>query len=93
MFHALGVVVIGMAAGFQNAVKADQVGFYVCVRVGDGVANAGLGGEVNNNIGLELPKKLVNQGLVRQISLDKCPLTIHLRLCQLFDFRKAILLD
>lgn len=39
MLYALSAVVIGMAAGFQNVVKANKVTFDVGIRVGDGIAH------------------------------------------------------
>lgn len=40
MLYALSAIVIGMTAGFQNVVKANQVAFDIGIRIGDGIAHA-----------------------------------------------------
>ena len=53
-----------MAAGFQNVQEADQVALQVGIRVRDGVAHAGLGGEVHDLVELFFGKELVQGFLV-----------------------------
>ena len=65
MFHRM------MAAGFQNVVETDEVRFDIGVRVGDGVAHAGLCGKVDHDLRLVLLEDSVNARLVRQIALDE----------------------
>ena len=48
--HAFGAAVIGVAAGFQNVVEADEVGFDIYVGVGNGVPYAGLGYQIDYDI-------------------------------------------
>ena len=60
-----------MAAGFQNVVETDEVRFDIGVRVGDGVAHTGLGGEVDHDLWLVLLEGSVNERLVCQIALDE----------------------
>ena len=42
MLYSGCAIVVGVAAGFQNVIEADHVGLDVCVRIGNGVTNAGL---------------------------------------------------
>ena len=60
-----------MAAGFEDVVEADEVRFDIGVRVGDGVAHAGLCGKVDHDLRLVLLEDSVNARLVRQIALDE----------------------
>ena len=60
-----------VAAGFEDVVEADEVGFDVGVGVVDAVANASLGGEVDDNVGLVLGKQLVDGGLISEVTFDE----------------------
>ena len=60
-----------VAAGFEDIVEANEVGFDVGVWVVDTVANAGLGGEVDDDVGLVLGKQLVDGGFVGEVALDE----------------------
>ena len=53
-----------MAAGFQDVQESDQVALQVGVRVRDGVAHAGLGGEVRDLVEFFFGEKLVEAILV-----------------------------
>ena len=66
--EVLGCVV---AAGFEDVVEADEVGLDVGVGVVDAVTDAGLGGEVNDEVGLVLCEKLVNGGFVGEVAFDE----------------------
>ena len=76
MLHTLIAVIIGMAAGFQNIVEADDVGFYVDVRVGDAVAHPGLGSEVDHDIRSVILKDLIDDGSVSNAAFDEGPIRI-----------------
>ena len=60
-----------MATGFEDVVEADEVRFDIGVRVGDGVAHAGLCGEIDHDLRLVLLEGFVNERLVRQTALDE----------------------
>ena len=60
-----------MAAGFEDVVEADEVRFDIGVRVGDGIAHAGLRGEVDHDLRAVLLKDAADERLVRQIALDE----------------------
>ena len=66
MFQALA-----MAACFKNIEKADQVGFHISIRVGDGVAHTNLCRKVNDHRWLVLLKQLSDQFLISDVAFDK----------------------
>ena len=49
MLDACGSIVIGVAAGFEDVVETDQVALDVDVRVVNGVADAGLRRQVDDD--------------------------------------------
>ena len=67
MFQALA-----MATCFKNIEKADQVGFHISIRVGDGVAHTSLCRKINDHRWLVLLKQLGDQFLISDIAFDKC---------------------
>lgn len=60
MAHAFATAVVGVAAGFEDIVEADEVAFHVCVGVGNRVSDAGLGGEVDYYLRLEFGEYAVD---------------------------------
>ena len=60
--------VIGVAAGLKDIVKADEVRLNVHVRVVDGIAHAGLGREVHNDVRRIVRKEPVQNGPVRHVA-------------------------
>ena len=75
-------IIIRMAAGFQNVVKANQVTFDVGIRVGDGIANTSLSAQIDYNIRVILPKNTVDESFIRKVSLDKGIILEIPKLCQ-----------
>ena len=71
MLHAGLTVIVGMAAGFENIEKADQVGFHIRIRVGDGVAHTSLCRKVNDHGRLVLLEQLGDQYLISDVTFDK----------------------
>ena len=71
MLDACGSVVIGVAAGFEDVVETDQVALDVDVRVIDGVADACLRRQVDDDGGLVYCEYFVDQGLVRDAASDE----------------------
>lgn len=65
------VLLIRIAAGFQDVVEADEVGLDIGAGVGDAVAHTGLGGQVDHYLRFVLGKETVDQLLVGNIALDK----------------------
>ena len=62
-----------VAAGLQDVVEADEVALDVGIRIGDGVPDSGLGGQVHHHIGLPLGKDTVHSRPVGNIALHKGP--------------------
>ena len=81
-----------MTAGFQNVVESDEVALDVGVRVRDGIADAGLGGEVHDDGEVVLFEQAVDGRLVGEVCLDKCPLLAGVG-GERFDFLEAFVLD
>ena len=76
MLYALGSVVIGVAAGFQYVVKANQVTFDVGIQVGDGITHACLCCQVYYYFRLVVGKDFVDECFVSQVALDEGPLGV-----------------
>lgn len=76
MLYALGSVVIGVAAGFQNVGKANQVTFDVCIRVGDEITHACLCCQVYYYFRLVVGKDFVDECFVSQVAFDEGPLGV-----------------
>ena len=88
-----------MAAGFEDVVEADEVGFDVGIGVSDAVADTGLGGEVDDDIELVFGEESVDEIAVGDVASDKGPglsrrgsRRAH-ELRDLLDFLKALLLE
>ena len=80
--HAGRAAVIGVAAGFEDVIEAGQVGVYVGVRVGDAVAHAGLGGQVDHDVRLVDLEQDLDHGFIGDIGLDKREIGVFLQLGQ-----------
>ena len=76
MLYALSAVVIGVAAGFQNIVKANKVTFDVGIRVGDGIAHTCLCCQVYYYFRLVVGKNFVDECFVSQVAFDEGPLGV-----------------
>lgn len=74
MLYALGAVVIGVTAGFQYIVKANQVAFDISIRIGDGIAHASLCSQVYYYFRLVVGKDFIYQRFVGQVAFDEGPL-------------------
>ena len=71
-----------MTAGFQNVIEANHVALDVSIRVSDGVTNTSLGTKIHNNIRVVLLEDVVDETLVRKVSLDECVASKLLKFCQ-----------
>ena len=71
MLDSSFVLLIRVAAGFEDVVEADEIGLDIGTGVGDAVAHTGLGGEVDHYLRLVLGKEAVNQLLVGNVAFDK----------------------
>ena len=60
-----------MTAGFQNIEKADQVGFHIGIRVGDGVTHTSLCCKVHDHSRLIFLEQLCDQCLVSDVAFYK----------------------
>ena len=90
MLDTCGSIVIGVAAGFEDVVETDQVALDVDVRVIDGVADAGLRRQVDDDGGLVYREYFVDQGLVRDAASDE---NMPDRGVDRVDHAKAVLLE
>ena len=93
MLHAFGAAVIGVAAGFQDVVETDEVGFDVHVRIGNGVAHAGLGCQVHYDVRVPGAENIFNAGLVCNISTDEMVFASFRQSCRFFQFLQAVFLQ
>ena len=85
-----------MAAGFEDVVEADEVGFDVGIGVSDAVADTGLGGEVDDDIELVLCEEGVDEVAVGDVASDKGPglsLALPMGARDLLNFLKALFLE
>lgn len=62
---------VGMAAGFEDVVEADEVGLDVSIGVGDAIADAGLGCEVDYNLRMVFGEDAVDEGAVGDVAADE----------------------
>ena len=65
------------AAGLEDVVEADEVGLDVGVGVGDGVADAGLGGEVDDDVEVVVGEEFVDGGFVGDVATNEGPTVKH----------------
>lgn len=93
MLHPFGAVVVAVAAGLQDVIEADEVGFDVGVGVGYRVTHSGLGGEVDDDFGPELGEKPVDKSLVCDVAFDEGPLAFRMSGCGLLYLGEAEILD
>lgn len=91
--HAFGAAVIGVAAGFQNVVEADEVGFDIYVGVGNGVPYAGLGCQVDYDIRMPGVKNVCDAVFVYQISPDEMVFPSFDQSRRFFQFLQAVFLQ
>ena len=81
-----------VSACFQDVVESDEVALDVGIRVRDGIADAGLGGEVHDDGEVVFLEQAVDGGLVGEVRFDECPLFAG-RCREGFDFLEALVLD
>ena len=80
VLDACGSVVIGMSAGFEDVVESDQVAFDVDVRVINGVADAGLSGQIDYDRRPVCCEHFVDEGFVCDAASDDHAEAIFLEL-------------
>ena len=76
-----------MSAALENIQEAFDIGFLVGLRIGDGVAHSGLCGEIDDAVGLEIGKHLLQGRQVGKVGLQ--PAVVGMR----FQLRMAIELE
>ncbi len=60
-----------MPARFENIEEANEVGLHVVLGMGEGVAHAGLCGEMDHALGPVLVEQPINGRLVGEIAFDE----------------------
>ena len=80
------------AAGFEDVVESDEIALDIGVRVRDGIADSGLGGEVHDDGEVVLLEQAVDGRLVGEVRFDECPFFAG-RGSESFDFLEAFVLD
>ena len=60
-----------LTASLEDVVEAEDVAVDVGIRISDAVANAGLGGEVHDNLGFVLFKDAIDGSLVSNVSFKE----------------------
>ena len=93
VFYAFGAAVIGVAAGFQNIVKTDEIGFDVYVGVGDGIAYTGLGSQVHYDVRMPGAEDVCNAVFICQIATDEMVFTSFCQGSLFFQFLQAVFLQ
>lgn len=93
VLHTLGASVIGVTAGFQNIVEADEVGFDVHVGVSNGVAHPGLGSQVHHDVRMPSAEDVRNAVFICYISMDEMIFPSFRRGRCLFQFLEAVFLQ
>lgn len=64
-------VIIGVAAGFEDVVEADEVGLDIGIGVGDAIADTSLGSEVDHNLRMVFGEDAVDEGAVGDVAADE----------------------
>ena len=90
MLYSSFVLLVGVAASFQNVVEADEVGFNVGIGISDAVAYTCLCGKVDYDLGVKLGKEFVDELTVCYVAFDKAETGVLLELCQAFYFEADI---
>ena len=90
MLDSSFVLLVRMAASFEDVVEANEVGLDVGIGVDDAVAHACLCGKVDYDLGVELGKELVDELAVGDVAFDKTEAGILLELCQAFFFEANV---
>lgn len=62
---------LAMAAGFEDIKEADQVGFHISIRIGDGVTHTSLCCKIHDHSGLIFLEQLCDQCLVSDVPFTK----------------------
>ena len=83
----------GVAAGLEDVVEAQHVAADVGVGVLDAVAHAGLGGQIDHDVRLELLEEAVHQGLVGDVPLDEAVAVLRMLFGLGLDEPQAVLLE
>ena len=62
-------IIIGMAAGFEDVIKTNEIALDVRIRVGDGVTHTSLRCKIHNHLRLVFLKNLGNNCLISNAAL------------------------
>lgn len=93
VLHAFGAVIIGMAAGFEDVVEADEVGLDVHVGIRNGIPHAGLGGEIHHDIRMPGDENGGNGLFICNISPDEMILRLPMGFAFVLQFLQTVLLQ
>ena len=85
-------IACSLAACFEDVVEPDEIALDVSVGVCDGIAYAGLGGEVHDDGKVVLFEQAVDGCLISEVRFDEGPFFAS-RVCDGVDFLEALVLD
>ena len=93
MRHTLFAVVVGVTAGLQNVVEADDIALDIHIRIGDRIPDTGLGSQVHHHVKAVLGEAVIDQSTIRNAAPDEGPPGLLLLSRQRFDLPQAVFLD
>ena len=82
-----------IAAGLQNIVEADDIGFDVGIGIGDGIADTGLRRQIHHHVKALFGEQLFHQGLVGDAATDKAPAVFRLLGRQFANLLQTVFLN
>ena len=93
VLYAFGAIVIGMTAGFEDVVEADEVGLDVHVGVRNGIPHAGLGGEIHHDVRMPGGEDIRNGIPVCDVSFDEMVLRFPMGFAFFFQLLQTVFLQ
>ncbi len=93
MLHAIFILLIRMAAGFQDVIEAQDISLNIHIRVRDRVAHTCLSCEVHDNSGVIVCKNLIDERTICNRTLDESPSGLGVLCRFLLDLGESPLLD
>ena len=80
-----------MAASLKDIIETYEIGFYICIRIGDAVAYARLSSKIDDNLRLERSESLIYELAVCYVSFNKSETLITLQLRETFLLKRRVI--